>query len=98
METYTVHEAASMLGMRTRAVRRAIDDGDLEAEGEGHDLEITHDALEEFAEERGTHLDDSDDDDLEARTETALEEHRPSWEAGFRSGFAAGTHEDSEDA
>ncbi len=99
MKRYSISEAAELLSMRPRQVRRAIREGDLEAEVDGRDFLIEREELEEFAEERGIELDAEDlgDDDLDDRLESAMEEHRPSWEAGFRSGFAAGAQEDDDD-
>lgn len=96
MRTYSVNEAADLLGLRPGKVRQAIRDGELDAEADGRDYWIERKDLEDYADEHGLELAEHgrDDDDLDERVDAALEEHRPSWEAGFRSGFAAGAHED----
>ena len=99
MRQYSTSEAAELLSMRPRDVRRAIRDGELEAEADGRGYVIERADLEDFAEEQGIELDADDlaDEDIDDRAEAAMEEHRPSWESGFRSGFAAGAQEPEED-
>lgn len=94
MTEYSVNEAADLLGLRPGQVRQAIRDDELDAERDGRDFLIERGDLEEYAAEQGIEL---DDDDRAGEVEAALEEHRPSWEAGFRSGFAAGAQEDTDD-
>ncbi len=96
MKQYSTSEAADLLGMHRRDVRQAIRDGELEAEADGRGYLIERADLEDFAEEQGIEL-NADDLCDEERAEAAMEEHRPSWEAGFRSGFAAGAQESEED-
>lgn len=93
-DTFSVNEAADFLGLRPGRVRQAIRDDELEAEADGRDFLIEREDLEEYAQEHAIEL---DADDLDDRVEEAIEEHRPSWEAGFRSGFAAGAQEDADD-
>lgn len=97
MEQYSVNEAADLLGLRTRQVRRAIREGELDAEADGRDYLINREDLEAYADDQGIELDADDLEDFDDRVEGAIEEHRGTWEAGFRSGFAAGTQEDEDD-
>ncbi len=97
MTQYSVGEAADLLELRPGRIRQAIRDGELEAEADGRDYLIDREDLEAFARDLGIELDADDFEDFDDRVEAAMEEHRPSWEAGFRSGFAAGALDDEDD-